>query len=196
MHVPTHILSGWCIGNVFRLTARERLFCMAAATLPDLDGASYAFGKEAYWTYHHVACHNLLFAVVTAAVLAAFSARRAPAFIVYLGLAHVHFVLDYVGSGPGWPIDYGWPLWKSRWVNPDAWEFSGWQNRAAAGGLLLWTVAIAVVRRRTPVEMVSPSLDAKLVRRPPPAGVGFDTVARPRPGVAGGTLASPGSRRD
>ncbi|HSU65852.1 MAG TPA: hypothetical protein VLJ39_03175 [Tepidisphaeraceae bacterium] len=49
MHIPTHIMSGWCMANLVRLTARERLFTMIAATAADLDGVSRVFGQEAYW---------------------------------------------------------------------------------------------------------------------------------------------------
>ena len=36
--------------------------------------------------------------------LASFSTRRVLAFCAYLALFHLHLVLDYFGSGPGWPI--------------------------------------------------------------------------------------------
>lgn len=163
MHVPTHIMSGWCVANLFPLTARERVFCMAAASLADLDGITYLFGQEAYWDYHHIVCHNLAFALSMATALAIFSSRRLLAFFVYLAVAHAHLVLDYYGSGPGWPIAYGWPFTGWRWNNPDAWEFNGWQNRAAAGAFLLWVIAIAIVQRRTPVEMLTPALDGRIV---------------------------------
>ena len=38
MHVQTHILSGWCVGNLAPLSPRERLICMTAASIADLDG--------------------------------------------------------------------------------------------------------------------------------------------------------------
>src|SRR5215213_9343611 len=139
MHVPTHIMSGWCVGSLFRLTARERVLCMAAASAADLDGISYLFGQEAYWDYHHVLCHNLPFALLLAAALALLSTRRLKGFVLCLGLAHLHLVLDYFGSGPGWPIAYGWPLTdRWNWKGSDAWEFSSWQNRVTALGFLLW----------------------------------------------------------
>jgi len=163
MHIPTHLMSGWCAANLFSLTARERAFCMAAATLADLDGLSRLFGQEAYWDYHHVVCHNLAFAVLMSVVLAAFSVQRAAGFIIYLALAHLHLVLDYYGSGPGWPIRYGWPFADWTWINPWGWEFSSWQNRVVAGVFLLWTLVIAVVRRRTPVELLTPELDHRFV---------------------------------
>ena len=46
MHIPTHILSGWCIGNVLPLNGRERLFCMVAASVADFDGLGIIFGEE------------------------------------------------------------------------------------------------------------------------------------------------------
>lgn len=163
MHIPTHIMSGWCVGNLLRLTAGERALCMAAATAADLDGVSRVFGEGAYWDYHHVVCHNLVFALLSAALFAALSVHRLKCFFVYAAFAHLHLLLDYFGSGPGWPIHYGWPLFGWTWVNPDAWEFSGWQNRIAALILLIWVLAIAVVQGRTPVEAITPSLDARFV---------------------------------
>jgi len=38
VHIPTHILSGWVIGNCFPLSPAQRLGCMIAATIPDVDG--------------------------------------------------------------------------------------------------------------------------------------------------------------
>jgi inner membrane protein len=166
MHVPTHIMSGWCMGNLFRFTPRERVCCMAAATAADLDGISYLFGQEAYWDYHHVLCHNLAFSMLLAAVLVLFSTHRLKGFFIYLALAHVHLGLDYFGSGPGWPIPYGWPPFDTwTWKNPDAWEFTSWQNRSAALGFLFWVLVIAVVCGRTPVETLAPALDQRFVSR-------------------------------
>jgi inner membrane protein len=165
MHVPTHIMSGWCLGNLVRLTPRERLFCMVAATAADLDGLSILFGQEAYWDYHHVVCHNLFFAVALSTVLAAFSAQRLKAFAVFLAAAHLHLVLDYFGSGPGWPIHYGWPVFHWVWKNPVAWEFNSWQNRLAALVFLVWVLLIAVFCGRTPVELITPDLDRRFVVR-------------------------------
>ncbi len=45
MHVQTHVMSGWCAGSLFPLTAGQRLLCMIAATLPDLDGLGILFGR-------------------------------------------------------------------------------------------------------------------------------------------------------
>jgi inner membrane protein len=159
-------MSGWCAANcVSGVTPRERFFCMAAASVADVDGLSYLFGPDAYMDYHHVLGHNLALAVLASAVFAAFASprHRLLTFVLCLALAHLHLVLDYFGSGPNWRIYYLWPF--SRWSvkNPDAWEFFSWQNITVAMTLLAWTLVIAVSLGRTPVELITPDLDRRFV---------------------------------
>lgn len=172
MHVPTHILSGWVVANAFPLRPRERLLAMTAATAPDLDGVSYVFGERTYQDWHHVACHNLPFCVLTGVAFASLSRRPAPGRLgllaLYAGLFHLHLLMDYWGSGPGWPIVYFWPVSRFAFVNWRAWELTSWQNTLTAGVLLAVTVAIAAVTKRTPLELLMPSLDAKLTGRETP----------------------------
>ena len=172
MHIPTHILSGWVVANVFPLRPGERLCGMIAAAIPDLDGIGIVLGQDAYQRWHHVVCHNLPFGIIVSCVLAGFSRRsnagRLAIFGLYLLLFHLHLVMDYFGSGPGWPIVYLWPFSDFRLVNWQAWELASWQNTLTAAVLLAITVAIAIVKRRTPLEVLMPSLDAQLVRRPRP----------------------------
>lgn len=164
MHIPTHILSGWLVGNAAPLGPRERLFCMLAASLPDLDGLGFFLGEEAYWRFHHTAGHNVFFGVALSAALTfASTTRRALAFAAYLLCFHLHLLMDFYGSGPGWAIHYLWPVDGRGWKTGEAWELSSWQNRVAFALLLAITVAIAWRWKRTPLERVAPRLDAKLV---------------------------------
>jgi hypothetical protein len=86
--------------------------------------------------------------------------------LLYVALFHLHLVLDYYGSGPGWPIVYYWPFSDFKYVNWNAWELSSWQNSLTGGVLILITVLIAWRARRTPLEVLYPSLDRQLVRKP------------------------------
>ncbi len=164
MHIPIHIMSGWCIGNLPPLTPRSRFFCMVAATICDVDGISYLFGQQAWWDYHHTFGHNLAFGVIVAVVLALLS-RTAMLlhFVLYLALFHLHLLMDYYGSGIGWGIAYFWPFRRGQYVNPHAWAFYSWQNISVAAVLLIWTIAIARLCRRTPLEWVMPNLDRQLL---------------------------------
>ena len=156
-------MSGWCFANVLKLSARERFFCLLVSGVPDLDAISRVFGEDAYWDYHHVVGHNLLVGLVVSAVLTCFSQHRLKAMLVYLGLYHLHLVMDYYGSGPLWEIAYLWPLWDWKIVSLNSWAFHSWQNISTAIFFLLWTLAIIVLKKRTPLEWPMPSLDRQLV---------------------------------
>lgn len=163
MHLQTHILSGWCLANLVpRFTPRERLFCMLAAVASDVDGLSFLGGQESWWDYHHTLGHNLPFGVLLALALAALSTHRPLAFTAYLTLFHLHLLMDYWGSGPGWGIPYFWPFSKHASVNPYAWEFYSWQNLTAAAVFVAWTIWIARRQGRTPLEAIMPNLDRQL----------------------------------
>ena len=94
MHISTHILSGWCIANTTLLNKRERLFCMIAASVQDLDGLGIIFGQNYYWDWHHVLFHNLLSAIVLTGALTFFSEKRIKGAILYFSLFHLHLLMD------------------------------------------------------------------------------------------------------
>lgn len=163
MHVQTHVLAGWCLGNWLGLDKRGRTLAIAAGALADLDGLGILFGYEFYWKYHHVLCHNLAFGVAMAAGLAWFCSSRWKAFGAFLLIFHLHLLMDFFGSGEGWGIPYFWPLWERNFVNPYGWPFTSRQNLAAAGFFILWTVRLIFSRRRTFFETIMPGLDRQIV---------------------------------
>jgi len=164
MHIPTHLMSGWCIGNLFHLTGRQRVMCMVAASAADLDGLSIVGGLDAYQTYHHEVGHNLPFGVLVCVVLWWFSGKRFWPLVLYVVLFHLHLLMDFFGSGPWWPIYYFWPF--SHWSLDNhnwSWAFHSWQNTTVAAAFLTWMIAIAVYCGRTPLEVLMPNLDRQLV---------------------------------
>ena len=163
MHVQTHLLSGWLAGNALPIGPRERLFCMAAATLPDVDGLGRVVSEDLYFDLHHRLGHNVFFFAAVAAVLAAFGRNRPLVFAACFALGWLHFGLDYLGSGPGWDLHPWWPASDAavRWAG--AWPFYSWQNLSAFFACLLATVWVAWKLGRTPLEAVMPRLDARLV---------------------------------
>ena len=175
MHIQTHLMSGWCTANLLPLRPRERLFSMIAAVASDVDGIGRFVSENAYQDYHHLIGHNLAFSVVVAGALATFATRRRLTFVACLALVHLHLLMDYFGSGPGWGIPYFWPFDKHLYTTSHAWAFYSWQNLSTAGVMLIWTLWIVDRQRRTPLEAIMPSLDRQLVdgwnrrvrRRPP-----------------------------
>ena len=57
-----------------------------------------------YWRFHHYHGHNIFFGILLSAAFAAFSSRRILCFFAYLTCFHLHMIMDYVGSGPGWML--------------------------------------------------------------------------------------------
>lgn len=163
MQIYTHVLAGWSFGNLTPLSRRERLFCMIVSLAPDLDGISILFGKDAYQKYHHLLGHNLAVGFLSSLILALVSLNRLKSFFVYFLLFHLHLIMDYWGSGPGWPIAYLWPFSDWEVVSPHAWKFNGWQNTCFFVAFLWWMVLIIRLKKRTPFEILWPRLDRKLV---------------------------------
>jgi hypothetical protein len=163
MHIQTHVMSGWCIGNLFKLNRRERFFCMLAASLPDIDGLAILGGWGNYQDWHHVIAHNILFCVLATGVMTGFSKHRLKAFFIYIGLFALHMILDMFGSGMGWYLYFYWPFSMEKFYTNYGWEFFSWQNQLAGFLFLLWTIAIIFCRKRTPLEYIMPRLNRRLV---------------------------------
>ena len=136
---------------------------MTAASASDLDGLGILFGERFYWSYHHVLGHNLLFATVFSVAFGLISKRRLKVPLLSLVLFHLHFILDYYGSGPGWSIEYFWPFSRRGWRHAEAWPFYSWQNIGTFFALLAWTLVIALRQGRTPIEWPLPAMDHKFV---------------------------------
>ena len=136
---------------------------MLAASLQDLDGVGLLISQDLYWDYHHLLGHNLFYGLLLCALLVYFSQHRLKAFLLYMALFHLHLILDYYGSGPGWGIVYAWPVSSWSIENPHAWPFYAWQNVATGYFCVGWTCWIMLVQKRTFLELPMPSLDRQLV---------------------------------
>ncbi len=93
------------------------------------------------------------------------------------GLGWLHFLMDYLGSGPGWSL---WPWWpvsmtELQWGN--AWPFFSWQNLSTFGVMLAITFWIAWRWGRTPLEWITPRLDDQIVRSLRPKRGGPNQIA-------------------
>lgn len=168
MHFESHAGAGWILGSLPAWTDRRlRAWCLGAAILPDIDAVSFLFGHQAYSRFHHTFGHNVWLGAATVA-LAAWHHRDAPPrrralAATLVGVAFVsHLLTDAKLSA--YSIHPWWP------VSNAGYEFT--PNLGLGAPINTWLVAaaylsivlIALWRRVTPIEAVSPGLDRRIVR--------------------------------
>lgn len=88
MHPITHLLLGWTVASIARLTHRERAAVTLAGVVPDLDGLGIlaevltrSWDRPLLWwsDYHHVLAHNLCGGLLVAALSGILANSRHPA---------------------------------------------------------------------------------------------------------------------
>ena len=163
MHLQAHAGLGWLIGaSAPGADRRLRNWCVAAAVLPDVDGVTYLFGPEAFGRWHHTVGHNV-FAGVLCVLAAAWHVRGNRLYAGFLtAIAFLsHLVTDQVFTE--WPV---YPLW------PFSYHPLPLDNRYALGhpintwiviGSLVIIPLIALWRKVTPLDVLSPSLDRAVI---------------------------------
>jgi LexA-binding, inner membrane-associated putative hydrolase len=165
LYIQAHVMSGWIAGNYLKLNARERFFCMISAGILDVDGFGIIVSQEAYYDYHHIAGHNLLFGVIISLILALLSKQKIKCFFIYLALFHLHILMDLFGSGEDWTIEYFQPFSNYGLYSKINWALYSWQNMIANAVTLLWTIILIITKKRSPLEYIMPKLDKKWSER-------------------------------
>lgn len=177
MHLVTHLLAGWALANAVPLERRDRAIVTVAGIIPDIDALGLVVEHtplhaviQANWfsEYHHVLAHNLGCALLIGVVSILFCRRRMVAPMLAFAAFHLHLLGDIVGSrGPDgyqWPIPYLLPFsnaWQVAWQGQ--WALDAWPNIALTLILLGLMFHFAWKRGYSPLEMISPRADAKVI---------------------------------
>jgi len=166
MNTEAHLAAGWILAHCTGAhpTRRFRAAVVFAALAPDLDAISYIFGERAYATYHHAVGHNLFFDVLVSLGCAAlFSSRRERwTVLLFTQLAfYSHYFGDYFLTR--FPLEAFWPISHKGYVysyriglDHPINTFLGYLSFVIFA-LSAWT------HGRTPIELISPELDRRIV---------------------------------
>jgi len=150
-----------------RSDLRERRLIMLASLAPDLDGVFF-WDQELWQRMHHTFSHNIFFAALVSAVLAAFCrrGRRAFMFAVCFGTAALQLVFDNLTNHPSWRQQYLWPLSSFEFgiANFIEWQHMAFlQERVIQISFMVLILAgtVFLYRRtgRTFLELISPRFD-------------------------------------
>ena len=162
MFIYTHAGVGWALAEAGKSDRRFRAAVFFASVLPDLDGLLYFFGQRLYTAYHHMWTHGLLFSVVVSLVAAWACKTSRLKTLVFTQLAfYSHYVGDYFFTQ--WGLYYFWPFSDKMFYFQHAVWLQHPLNYGLVGMAVLLVAALAVRYKRTPVEVISPALDERIV---------------------------------
>lgn len=159
-----HAAVGWLIGH--RLPKRrDRIAITLLAVAPDVDGLGLLVAEDLYLAWHHRLAHGAIAATIAVVVGAALVRPRLWGAVLACLAFHSHIAMDLVGSGPGWPILYGWPFVDTEWLPSFQWDLASWQNTLFGLCVIVVCLGVALTSaRRTPVEVFSVRADDAVVR--------------------------------
>jgi hypothetical protein len=69
--------------------------------------------------------------------------------------------MDLFGSGELWTISYFWPFSNYTLYSEFNWALYSWQNMIVNALVVIWTIVLIVMKKRTPLEYLMPKLDKK-----------------------------------
>jgi inner membrane protein len=168
VHLQTHALLSWLLGESRPLERGERRLVLLAGLIPDLDAVTILGGPEIYERWHRMILHNGLSAVVYTGLAAALATKnRLTTAVLSLVSMHLHFLCDAIGAaGPDgslWPVPYFMPFDATPYVWSGQWGLASWQNVTITIVAMLACIHLGATRGRTLIEAFSLRADARVV---------------------------------
>ena len=157
MELTAHAGIGWLLAEAGMADDRFRRMVFLAAVLPDLDAVPLVFG---YSEAHHMWTHNLLFSLLVSTVAAVYCRQYRIRSFAFTQLAfYSHYFGDYFFTQ--WPLTFFWPFSTHGFVSKHAYSYFSRINESLELASLIVIALLAVIFKRTPLEVLSPWLDHK-----------------------------------
>lgn len=160
MHLEPHAALGWAIGNLGGGDRRVRNYCTLGAVLPDIDAVAYVFGPKAYQDWHHTFGHNVFLWMAFTCWVAWHCGSWRAALLAFLSFGS-HLVTDAQFSG--WKLYLFWPVSRAGYVFPGSVGLESPINTWLVYASFIVVAALALIYKRTPLDIPSPKLDALLL---------------------------------
>ena len=162
MYFHAHAGLGWILAEAGRGDSRFRRAVFLAAIAPDLDAIFYLLGFSVSLSHHHVWAHNLFFSLIVSALSMLYCTKRRLRAFLFTQIAFTtHYFGDYFFTT--WPQCYLFPFSRRAFMSDFAFHLWHPINRWLGVGFALGTLVLCFVFRRTPLEVLSPGADARLV---------------------------------
>ncbi len=163
MTTEAHLAAGWVLANLSGEDSRRwRAWVTFAAVAPDLDALSYVFGEHVYADIHHALGHNVFVSVVLSiAGMLVYRARPWKAALMTQVAFYSHYFGDYFFTR--FPLLFFWPVWDEGFVYSYRIGLDHPINLTLSYGSFALFLAGVWIWRRTPVELIWPELDRRIV---------------------------------
>jgi len=151
----THVLAGWCAGNVFTASPQKNGPCALSRPSCRISMASVC---SVEWLVTRPTAMS--YATISPSIGRDIG-RCVPMPLFTEGIGGVSLAVPspsihgHFRLWPGWGIAIFLALDQSCFHSSTAWSFTGWQNQVAFLVFAGWTAYIAVRCRRTPLEFVT-----------------------------------------
>lgn len=164
MYLHAHASIGWILAEAGRGDVRFRRTVFLAAIAPDLDGITYVLGSASSIDQHHIWTHNLAFSWLVSLLASLYCGPLRWRAVLITQLAfYSHYFGDYFFTT--WPLYYFAPFSMQHFVYRRAWPLWDPVNQWIGLAGCLIVLALALRSGRTPLEAISPRLDARLLAR-------------------------------
>ncbi len=163
MYGQSHVGLGWVIGAAVRGSDRAlRVWCTAAAILPDVDALVILAGKQYYDRFHHTFGHNVFTGMLCTAAAALWFRRRpwrawAKAVFFVAACFASHLLTDMKLSG--WELYLFWPFGSRGYEFQPNLQLGDPVNTVLVAVLMTLPWLMAFWKQVTPLEIVSTRLD-------------------------------------
>jgi len=174
MMPATHALASWALACLGGAKGRSgRLAVTLSGVVPDLDGlgcvVDFAAAKLGFQSFlfesgHHVLLHNFWAGAVCGIIGWRLAGRSVATGLLCLAAFNLHILCDLIGSagadGEIWPVMYLWPFSSHEFSVSWQWRLDSPVNIGVTLALEALAVFLAWRDGRSPLELLSPKLDA------------------------------------
>jgi hypothetical protein len=163
MNTEAHLAFGWLLAHIAGAENRRfRAIVTLAAVAPDIDTVTFFFGERAYANYHHALGHNIfIFTLFSIAAMLLYPRRLWTMLLLTQIALYSHYFGDYFLTR--FPLEFFWPIPHKPFLFGHKIGLDHPINNALSYLSFVLFIVMGVIYKRSPVELVSPNLDQRIV---------------------------------
>jgi hypothetical protein len=174
MFTNAHIILGWTIGVAAPRNDRLlRNCCLLASIAPDVDAIAWLAGTDAFLRWHRTIGHNVFMGLAICALTVWLHRKRPGRRMALAGsLAALCFGLHLLTDAyfTRYDVYLWWPVSDEGYIIPGGYWLGAPINMVFFYASFALVVPLAIWRKMTPIDAISPRLDRLIVnmfrRRP------------------------------